>query len=100
MSQDHFVEGTMAYAQRTAVQTAIHQAGYNLTKAAIHLRIGRTTLYRLIHEYEIKLDEEARRASAPTRRRPADDTHPRVALVDGNWYLVERRDTDPAVRRA
>lgn len=98
MSIDHQIEGTMAHAQRAAIQSALRLSGYNLSAAADRLRIGRTTLYRLIDQYEIKFDEEARRSGAPRRRRSVGKPQPRVTLVDGNWYLVEQRD--PAARRA
>lgn len=93
MSIDHQIEGTMAHAQRAAIQSALRLSGYNLSAAADRLRIGRTTLYRLI-----LVDEEARRSGAPRRRRSVAKSQPRVTLVDGNWYLVEQRDS--AARRA
>lgn len=88
----------MAHAQRAAIQSALRLSGYNLSAAADRLRIGRTTLYRLIEQYQIKFDPEARRSGAARRSRSAETSRPQVTLVDGNWYLVEQRD--PAARRA
>lgn len=87
----------MAHAQRAAIESALRLSSYNLSAAADRLRIGRTTLYRLIDQYDIKFDEEARQSGAPRRRRSAGTSQPRVTLVDGNWYL-EQRETEP--RRA
>lgn len=88
----------MAHAQRAAIQSALRLSGYNLSAAAECLRIGRTTLYRLIEQYDVKFDEEARRSGALRRRHSAGKLQPRVTLVDGNWYLVEQRD--PTAQRA
>jgi hypothetical protein len=89
----------MAHAQRQAIQSALQQSGYNLSKAAILLRIGRTTLYRLIEQYDIEVDEDARRANAATRRRTVSAAPARVTLIDGNWYLVKRQDSSVAAGR-
>lgn len=90
MSTDHQIEGTMAYAQRAAIQSALRISSYNLSAAAERLRISRTTLYRLIDQYDIKFDRETRRSGATRRRRSAGNSQPRVTLVDGNWYLEQR----------
>jgi transposase len=87
---DHQVEGTMANAQRAAIQSALRLSSYNLSAAAERLRIGRTTLYRLIDQYDIEFDEEARRSGASRRKLSAENSQPRVTLIDGNWYLEQR----------
>jgi hypothetical protein len=91
---DWQISGTMAAAQRDAILAALLATDNNLTHAAQRLRIGRTTLYRLIKSYDILLTERV------PRRRPvgvstprtidgrADGAPSRVILVDGAWYLV------------
>lgn len=77
----HQVEGTMAYAQREAIQTALDQNAYNLTRTALQLRIGRTTLYRLMDAYDVRA----------TPAEPLDKpggVQARVTLMNGNWYLA------------
>ncbi|TCP34734.1 helix-turn-helix domain-containing protein [Sphingomonas sp. BK235] len=86
---DWQIGGTMAAAQRDAIVAALLATDNNLTHAAQRLRIGRTTLYRLIKTYDIMLSERA-----PRRRSPAATTAAagsggsRVILVEGVWYLV------------
>lgn len=93
MSKDHSIEGTMAHAQYKAIQSSLRDNGYNLTMSARQLRIGRTTLYRLLHLYDVKLDEEARRAGGTRRRRGRNGPESRISLIDGNWYLIEDQKT-------
>lgn len=55
-------EGTMAKAERDALLCALEANSYRITSAARRLEIGRTTVYRLIAEFEIpiphRLDRE------------------------------------------
>jgi hypothetical protein len=97
MDKDCTVEGTMAHAQRAAVCAALSATNYNLSEAARHLRIGRTTLYRLLQHYAIPIDEVGRR-NGGTRRYPAELHEPQVRLIDGVWYLEGAR-SNPSTHR-
>jgi hypothetical protein len=77
------IEGTMAFAQRSAVEAALRDNRCNLSHAARQLRVGRTTLYRLIKRFEIEVDEMPRAPAPRGGRAPSS-----VRLVDGIWYLV------------
>jgi transcriptional regulator of acetoin/glycerol metabolism len=46
---------TLKDAEITAIKKALKATEWNLSKAASHLKIGRTTLYRKIEEYNISL---------------------------------------------
>lgn len=96
MNRDHSVEGTMAHAQRAAIVAALCATKNNLSEAARHLRIGRTTLYRLLAEYQITLASSARGRSVASRRSTSDARAPRVRLVDGVWYLEGAKARSPA----
>lgn len=85
---DCHVEGTMAYAQRKAIERTIRHCGYNLTQSAEQLRIGRTTLYRLIDQYCIRIDNAARAKSPRAKRINSRDSQSSVVLIDENWYLT------------
>lgn len=85
---DCHVEGTMAYAQREAIERTLIICGYNFTRSAEQLRIGRTTLYRLVSQYKIRLDHVARAASPRAKRAEMRSEPANVVLIDGNWYLV------------
>ncbi|MBW6526360.1 helix-turn-helix domain-containing protein [Sphingomonas sp. RHCKR7] len=80
------VEGTMAFAQRSAVEAALRDNHCNLSHAARQLRVGRTTLYRLIKRFEIEVDVMPRQPAARAARRATAPTS--VRLIDGVWYLV------------
>ena len=82
------VEGTLAFAQRAAVVAALCENGCNLTHAARQLRVGRTTLYRLIKRFDVDVTVAAEVNVGPTRRRSATGKQTSVRLVDGIWYLV------------
>lgn len=90
---DWQISGTMAAAQRDAILAALLATDNNLTHAAQRLRIGRTTLYRLIKSYDIIMTERVPRrrvaaAGAPRAVDGHDGAASRVILVDGAWYLV------------
>ena len=90
---DWQISGTMAAAQRDAILAALLATDNNLTHAAQRLRIGRTTLYRLIKSYDIIMTERPPRrrvaaTGAPRAVNEHDGAAPRVILVDGAWYLV------------
>ena len=82
------IEGTMAFAQRAAVEAALRDNRCNMSHAARQLRVGRTTLYRLIKRFEIEVDIMPR----TTLPRPGSNATIKaptsVRLVDGVWYLV------------
>jgi len=80
------IEGTMAFAQRSAVEAALRDNRCNLSHAARQLRVGRTTLYRLIKRFGIEV-EIMQRTQLP-RLRAATQAPTSVRLVDGVWYLV------------
>lgn len=98
MKRDHTIEGTMAHAQRAAVLSALCATNNNLSQAARHLRIGRTTLYRLLNEYEVSLDKPSGRRTVASRRATSDTHAPRVRLVDGVWYLEGVQSSSSAYR--
>ena len=90
---DWQISGTMAAAQRDAILAALLATDTNLTHAAQRLRIGRTTLYRLIKSYDILLTERVprRRVTAAGAPRAVDGragAASRVIQVDGAWSLV------------
>ncbi|MGK6322178.1 helix-turn-helix domain-containing protein [Sphingomonas sp. DT-51] len=96
---DWQISGTMAAAQRDAILAALLATDNNLTHAAQRLRIGRTTLYRLIKSYDIIMTERVPRRRVAAGGPRGIDGHKdgaasRVILVDGAWYLV------PAVAQA
>jgi hypothetical protein len=98
MDEDCTVEGTMAHAQRAAVCAALSATNYNLSETARHLRIGRTTLYRLLQHYAIPLHEAGRRRKGGTRRYSAESDEPQVRLIEGVWYLESAR-SNPSTHR-
>lgn len=88
------VEGTLAFAQRAAVIVALRDNGCNLTHAARQLRIGRTTLYRLIKRFELDVTFAPETRARPSRRRRPEAQQTSVRLVDGIWYLVKEGAND------
>lgn len=96
MIRDHSIEGTMAHAQRIAILAALQATNNNLSEAARYLRIGRTTLYRLLEEYQIALATSAGRRNAVSRRSIPDTHAPRVRLVDDIWYLEGAEARSPS----
>lgn len=50
-------EGTMAFAQRSAIEAALVENHGNVALAALQLRIGRSTVYRLMNVYDICYEE-------------------------------------------
>ncbi|WP_462209667.1 helix-turn-helix domain-containing protein [Sphingomonas citri] len=82
------IEGTMAFAQRSAVEAALRDNRCNLSHAARQLRVGRTTLYRLIKRFEIEVEITPRPPLPRPRANAASQAPTSVRLVDGVWYLV------------
>ena len=82
------IEGTMAFAQRSAVEAALLDNRCNLSHAARQLRVGRTTLYRLIKRFDIEVVIPPRAAPRRPRSHAAREAPTSVRLVDGVWYLV------------
>jgi hypothetical protein len=82
------IEGTMAFAQRSAVEAALRDNRSNLSHAARQLRVGRTTLYRLLKRFEIEPDVALREPPSRLASKAARDPRTSVRLIDGAWYLV------------
>lgn len=80
------VEGTLAYAQRVAIEEALKECGYNISHAAKRLQIGRTTLYNLMQKYRIVGVEPRERLSSRMLTKPRRDPS-EVHYLNGNWYL-------------
>ncbi|MBY9063652.1 helix-turn-helix domain-containing protein [Sphingomonas yunnanensis] len=78
------IEGTMAFAQRSAVEAALRDNRCNMSHAARQLRVGRTTLYRLIKRFEIEVAVMPRQLAIAGPAAASTS----VRLVDGVWYLV------------
>lgn len=87
MDLDCTVDGTMAHAQRIAILDALSATRHNLSETARQLRIGRTTLYRLMEAYQISLVKADRRQRGPAGVATSGRAEPRVRLVNGVWYL-------------
>lgn len=81
---DWQVDGTMAKARRDALIRALVECDYCLDTAAAFLRIGRSTVYRLVNSLEI---EVPRRPSTAVRVRPPA---PRIVYSNGDYLLVHR----------
>jgi hypothetical protein len=60
--------GSMAEAQRNAILAALVHSGGNMSIAAERLRVGRTSLYRMVGEFGITLPSRQSRRAA---RKPA-----------------------------
>jgi transposase-like protein len=58
IERDWMRAGTLAFAKRRAIIEAVEQCKYNMRAAAERLNIGRSTLYRLLSEYEIDTSPE------------------------------------------
>lgn len=87
MTRDkHNVEGTLAYAQRVAIEEALQQCGYNISQAAKRLQIGRTTLYNLIEKYRIGGVEPGERLHSK-RLKSISNYSRQVYYLDGGWYF-------------
>lgn len=85
-SEKHNVQGTLAYAQRVAIEEALKECGYNMSQAAKLLQIGRTTLYRFMEKYRIGGVEPGERLHA-SRSETAINDGREIYYLDGSWYL-------------
>jgi len=85
-SEKHNVQGTLAYAQRIAIEEALQACGYNISQAAKRLQIGRTTLYKLMEKYRIGGVEPGERLHFRSPEAAINDGC-EVYLLDGSWYL-------------
>jgi transposase len=89
---DWNVPGTLAKAQRDAIITALADCYYSHSAAAQRLRIGRSTIYRLIDRYQIHVPEDRRRrqlfTASSARETKGKQTWPKVILEDGVYLLV------------
>ena len=56
--RDWEIEGTMAKAQRDALLQALEANDFRPTRAAAQLRIGRSTIYRLMKRYGLAAEQE------------------------------------------
>lgn len=84
--EKHNVQGTLAYAQRIAIEEALRGCGYNLSQAAKRLQIGRTTLYKLMEKYQIGGVEPGRGLHCRGPKTATNDGR-QVYYIDGSWYL-------------
>lgn len=83
---DWQLEGTLASAERAAIIAALAYCGNSRTQAANRLRCGRSSLYRKMEEYEIKIPLRSA-ASAP---RPDHHEKSRVVVLnDGQYVLIK-----------
>jgi hypothetical protein len=90
-------EGTMAKAQRDAIEAALVACDYSIASAAKRLRIGRSTIYRLLRAYEMRVERtlddapkiEMRRSPPGRAKLPTSPTGPKVVLRQGGWYLEQ-----------
>ena len=94
----------MEKAQRDALLRALKSESYSVARAAQRLRIGRSTVYRLIDRYQISLDSAAQNA-APRRTKRTPGTIPSmrgkpaaVITFDGNDY--RKRSFGPTLNGA
>jgi transposase len=92
---DWEVEGTLAKAQRDAIVKALVDCNYKISAAAAKLRIGRSTIYRLIEAFEIEIPAKGKRKSRPlsathTRKVAENDTGDtsRIIFKDGRYLLT------------
>lgn len=86
VGEKHNVQGTLAYAQRIAIEEALRECGYNVSQAAKHLQIGRTTLYKLMERYQI-LGVHPRKGLHSREPETANNDGREVYYIDGSWYL-------------
>lgn len=84
--EKHNVQGTLACAQRIAIEEALRECGYNLSQAAKRLHIGRTTLYKLMEKYRIGGLEPGERLNSRKPKTAINDGR-EVYYIDGSWYL-------------
>lgn len=84
--EKHNVQGTLAYAQRIAIEEALRGCSYNLSQAAKRLQIGRTTLYKLMEKYHIGGMEPGKRLHSRGPETATNDAR-EVYYIDGIWYL-------------
>jgi hypothetical protein len=88
---DWKIAGTLAKAERDAVLEALVECDYKISNAAARLKIGRSTIYRLIATFEIDIPAKTKRrtARAPASR-PAAPEPPasRIIFRDGKYLLT------------
>lgn len=96
---DWLVEGTMEKAQRDALEAALVACRFNIGAAAARLRVGRSTVYRLLTKYEIAIPARPQRSQNPLEQQglvhalPANDAS-RIVIREGKLYIV--KDTSGA----
>ncbi|MEG3166311.1 helix-turn-helix domain-containing protein [Sphingomonas sp. PB2P19] len=71
------IEGTMAHAQRRAIVEALEACDGSAGKAAARLKIGRSTVYRLIDIYAVPVKGAGARGheAASPAHLPIDDDY-------------------------
>ena len=96
-SPDWRHDGSMDQARRRAIIEALVRCDQNVAKAARRLRVGRSTLYRLISEFEVEvvhctLDAHDRKqpaeAVSPGEDTLQSDAHHRSKLVQIGGQLI------------
>ena len=91
---DWQIEGTMAKAEYDALIRALEACDYKVLRTADMLRIGRSTVYRLLAEFDISLSSVKRAKQHQTiSKRKINGDHDgysgsRIVVVDGRWYLA------------
>ena len=93
---DWEVDGTMEKVQCDALRQALEAHRYSVGRAAAQLRIGRSTVYRLMKRYGLSApnglahaDEEpaAERSSGGRRRKSQSEI-----VFDGTNYMLVKRE--------
>ena len=83
------IEGTMDRAQRDALLRALVENEYRIGAAAAQLRIGRSTIYRLIERFSIPMPASADRCQLRSNARAKVNSGDSVRVVfDGVNYLL------------
>ena len=98
---DWQVEGTMEHAQREALDKALKEARFAVSHAAAKLRIGRSTVYRLMKRYDIAAPEKHEDSASERGTTRVFESFQQVSKVsepppsgniifDGENYLLKR----------
>lgn len=97
---DWKVPGTLAYAERAALSAALEATNFSIKNAAARLRIGRSTIYRLMQRFEITVPARTIRVAAPltsikfvpeasVAKQPVQSL-PAIVFQNGEYLLITR----------
>ena len=91
---DWLVEGTMEKAQRDALESALEACRFNIGAAAARLRVGRSTVYRLLTKYEIAIPARPQRNQRPLEQQLSvakfsERSASRIVIHEGKLYIVK-----------